>query len=162
MGKRRSSRDAALAGIYAQVPSVHCKGLCQEACGPIDMTPREDTRIRDAGVDIPQAADAIRQLRDTGDYACPALDAAGRCSVYEVRPLICRLWGAVEELRCPHGCVPDGGWLSDSAAMELMNVAFRAGGAEAKARPPGALTAKLDRNPGLRRALQQYVREARL
>ncbi len=31
----------------------------------------------------------------------------GRCSVYEVRPLICRLWGATEAMPCPFGCEPD-------------------------------------------------------
>lgn len=30
----------------------------------------------------------------------------GRCSVYVVRPLLCRLWGMVDKMRCPHGCVP--------------------------------------------------------
>ena len=28
------------------------------------------------------------------------------CACYEERPLMCRLFGAVENLRCPHGCAP--------------------------------------------------------
>jgi Fe-S-cluster containining protein len=30
-----------------------------------------------------------------------------RCTVYEARPLICRVYGAAEGLRCPHGCTPE-------------------------------------------------------
>jgi hypothetical protein len=32
----------------------------------------------------------------------------------------CRLWGAVEWLACPAGCVPAGGWLPDETAFALM------------------------------------------
>lgn len=38
---------------------------------------------------------------------CPALDFIGRCSVYEIRPLICRLWGVVETMKCHYGCEPE-------------------------------------------------------
>jgi hypothetical protein len=29
----------------------------------------------------------------------------GRCSIYQDRPLICRLYGVAEGLPCPHGCL---------------------------------------------------------
>jgi Fe-S-cluster containining protein len=38
---------------------------------------------------------------------CPyAVD--GRCEIYEKRPLLCRMFGAVDDplLTCPHGCGP--------------------------------------------------------
>lgn len=38
---------------------------------------------------------------------CPALDFVGRCSVYEHRPMICRLWGLVEDMPCHYGCKPE-------------------------------------------------------
>jgi Fe-S-cluster containining protein len=112
--------DANLATLHAQIPDPGCKGLCVEACGPIDMHPYERARIRKAGVVIPQPEEAVAQLLDTGAYACPAL-ADGRCSVYEVRPLICRLWGAVEDLRCEHGCTPPGGHLPAADARKILN-----------------------------------------
>lgn len=97
-------------GLYAQVPDVDCKGLCVESCGPIDMHPYERARVRRAGVRIPAPGDALQQIVETGEYACPAL-AGGRCSVYELRPMICRVWGASEELSCGHGCRPASGRL---------------------------------------------------
>jgi Fe-S-cluster containining protein len=51
---------------------------------------------------------------------CPAL-VDGRCSVYDVRPLICRLYASAEGLRCPHGCQPVSGMLSDADAGRLRN-----------------------------------------
>lgn len=37
---------------------------------------------------------------------CPAL-VENRCTVYDVRPTICRLWGAGPGMACPWGCEPD-------------------------------------------------------
>lgn len=81
---------------YTEVPDVACKGLCADACGVIAMSRVEYAHLteqagREPGVD--------------GSGTCAVL-VAGRCSAYEARPLICRLYGAVETLRCPHGCVP--------------------------------------------------------
>jgi Fe-S-cluster containining protein len=40
------------------------------------------------------------------DAVCDYL-SEGKCSVYDQRPAICRLFGSTEKLMCPHGCVPD-------------------------------------------------------
>src|SRR2546429_6087610 len=45
----------------------------------------------------------------------------GRCTVYEVRPMICRLWGMVEGMQCPHGCVPEGGHLTEDRKSTRLN-----------------------------------------
>jgi Fe-S-cluster containining protein len=29
-----------------------------------------------------------------------------RCSIYSVRPLVCRLYGVSNGMQCPHGCQP--------------------------------------------------------
>jgi len=154
MGKRRSAQDAELEAIYAQVPRVNCKGRCQYACTAIDMTPREDARIRAAGVEITPHQQALEQMKTGGDFACDALDAVGRCSVYELRPLVCRVWGTTPSLRCAYGCEPEGGWLTYAQTMELLNDARRVGGDSAHAVAPGQCTAKLERNPELARALE--------
>jgi hypothetical protein len=112
--------DTHYATLYDQVPDVDCKGLCVEACGPIDMHPYERARIRRAGVRIPSPADALRQIVSTGDYTCPALQE-GRCQVYEVRPMICRVWGASDELPCPHGCRPASGRLTGPQTRRLVD-----------------------------------------
>ena len=38
------------------------------------------------------------------DLVCPYLTDKGRCSIYDLRPLICRMFGTVEGMPCPHGC----------------------------------------------------------
>jgi hypothetical protein len=43
---------------------------------------------------------------------CPLL-VEGQCVGYHLRPLVCRAWGAVATMQCPHGCQPDQGWISE-------------------------------------------------
>lgn len=100
--------------LYDQIPDVQCKGLCADSCGPIDMHPYERARIRQAGVTIPEPRQALAQMAVTGDYACPAL-ADSRCTIYDLRPTICRAWGASEALPCEHGCRPVAGQLLTEA-----------------------------------------------
>lgn len=92
MNKRE--KEIALKRIYAKVPRVACKGLCQACCGPIGMTPMEAHRLNRA---------AGHKVNASKDLTCSAL-VDGRCSAYESRPLICRLWGASEAMPCHHGC----------------------------------------------------------
>lgn len=126
-----AERDARLAAIYASVPSAECKGLCQDSCGPLPMTVHEARRLRRSGKPIPHEDEAVVTLAATGSYVCPAL-VDGRCSIYEMRPLICRLYGAVDHpaLRCPHGCAPADGFLSAERAAELIEDAVAAGGGQ--------------------------------
>ena len=88
----------ALRRVYRKVPALECKGLCHETCGPIPLTAMERERIEESiGHPIGAVGD---------DMTCPLLDDNNRCSVYALRPLICRMWGAEETMRCPHGCIP--------------------------------------------------------
>lgn len=112
--------------IYASIPSVECKGLCQDSCGPIAMSVTEDDRIRSQGFDIPSMADAIAALEGGEDYYCPALDD-GQCAVYDDRPTICRLWGATQSMPCPHGCTPADA-LTQEQSHSLLVLAGQAGG----------------------------------
>lgn len=129
---RRSDIDAALAEIYAQIPDVGCKGLCADACGPIDGHPREFQRIHEeTGQRIPHGQALLASLADHGVYVCPALDEDKRCTVYEHRPYVCRLWGASEALRCPYGCRPvDGRELLTRRASHLLTLKLKQLGGE--------------------------------
>lgn len=103
--------------LYDQIPAVECKGHCgterhDTCCGPIICTALEAERL-DAydGVASPwesgTSPGTVRMDRlKLNFYICPHLGLNGRCTAYEARPLICRLWGAVENLRCPWGCRP--------------------------------------------------------
>lgn len=104
-----------LEAIYAELPELRCQRKCQEACGPVLMSTAEEGKFRAAGKVVP---DPVEMLRS--DHAeCPHLSPVGRCTAYEIRPLICRLWGSVEAMRCEWGCVPDR-WLSEAKARSLL------------------------------------------
>ena len=124
---RRSDQDAALDAVYAQIPDVGCKGLCKASCGPIEMSYRERSRIREnTGITIPPAA----QLIKSGSLTCPALTDEGQCGAYRYRPYVCRAWGASEEMPCRWGCRPaDGRPLLDAGeTYRLLGAANDAGG----------------------------------
>lgn len=86
--------------IYAKVPKIACKGLCVDSCGPIQMYKIEYKRLGE-----PPAAMTCTLLKD------------GRCTRYEDRPLICRLWGVVPEMPCPWGCAIEGGPIDGTPLM---------------------------------------------
>lgn len=84
-----------LKDVYAKVPKIACKGLCHESCGWIACGKKE--------ADAMQAAHGDRLTFVRGVNRCGYL-VENRCAVYAQRPLVCRLWGVVPELPCPHGC----------------------------------------------------------
>jgi len=106
----KSKKLRVLREIYASVPDPGCKGLCADECSTIPVFPFELEQLEAAaGRKLPtlEAGDKIGGLllgTQIGQ-TCPLL-VLGRCSVYEHRPLICRAFGSVEGLLCPHGCRP--------------------------------------------------------
>lgn len=58
---------------------------------------------------------------------CVLLTPMGRCSAYESRPMVCRLFGTTKALRCEHGCEPVR-WLADDEAAMLLAESIKAGG----------------------------------
>lgn len=89
--------DADLDALYASLPTIACQGKCQGACGPTPMSAREFSRLNGATLTPPGFHAQTRTCRYLKH---------DRCSVYPLRPLICRLYGIVESLRCPEGCEP--------------------------------------------------------
>jgi putative zinc- or iron-chelating protein len=120
------SRAERMEALYAQVPAIpDCKGHCWISCGPASMTPWELKRLADAGHRV--TSDEIAR-KAPGEFWCEALGPDGRCRAYALRPLICRLWGATEWLRCPWGCVPEGGFLPVAESVRLLYESYRVGG----------------------------------
>ena len=116
--------------MYASLPTIECQRKCQASCGPIAMSGYEFERMRARtpfmkleGNELniaPARGRAV--LMETFDKKCPLLNSAGSCSVYTIRPLICRLFGLVEKMKCPFGCEPSR-WVTDEEAFRLLNEA---------------------------------------
>lgn len=127
--------DARLQALYDRIPPIPaCQGLCSDSCGPIrpSVSVREVERMeRAAGQPLEPGMDAAvaaaRGLCRSND--CSMLTEDRRCGVYDLRPMVCRLWGSVENLKCPYGCVPEGGWLPADEGLALLVESIEIGGA---------------------------------
>jgi hypothetical protein len=116
---RRQDRE--LDALYAQLPELKCQGYCHDSCGPIAMSLRERARI----------IERARRPITCGEYAtCSMLTPERKCGIYDIRPLICRLWGLVKGMPCPYGCRPEGGLIDDAEGVRLLLEADRIGGPE--------------------------------
>jgi hypothetical protein len=102
--------QAELDALYAELPTIACQGKCWESCGPIPCTALEADRMHHH---------AGRRLNfDPVTGTCGYLTLEHRCGQYERRPLMCRMFGMVRGLPCPHGCQPSR-WLTDGEAVRL-------------------------------------------
>ncbi len=95
--------DAFFERVEARYTSdLACKAGCHDCCAPdLTVTPAEAEAI-EAFLEAlePDARASVADRATTSDGSrCAALDGAGRCSIYPVRPLVCRSHGVV--LRVP-------------------------------------------------------------
>jgi uncharacterized protein len=88
LARRRAILDA--------LPGVACKGLCASSCRDLTFSILDLLAIR-----LAYDVDPIHSSPD--ERTCGAL-VDGQCSIHDERPMICRLWGVVDDLACPHGC----------------------------------------------------------
>lgn len=114
-------QDEKLQAIYDRIPAMkNCRGLCADSCGPIECSVREAQKMeRESG----------RKL-EAPCGTCSMLTPLGRCSVYELRPVICRIFGTTRALRCQHGCEPEF-WLDDTEGLAMIRDSLMIGGAPA-------------------------------
>lgn len=101
-----------LEDIYSKIPAIDCKGLCYDQCTLIIALPVELDNIGlnphfktlDDGKVL---VHLIKQDWNDSDgcLTCPMLKD-NKCSIYDKRPLICRLYGVVENMKCRFGCKP--------------------------------------------------------
>ena len=92
--------------LYQLIPEFICSEGCYECCknfGVPSRTKVEDERLekflRDNGMEPGEAR----------GHTCPYLDETlpeGGCSIYPVRPLICRLYGTSPSYLCKMGIRP--------------------------------------------------------
>lgn len=117
MSHKRKSEQR-LDALYETLPTIECKGLCQESCGPIGMTTVEFRRILESTEIVPSI---------DGQGTCLLL-VDGKCSVYEVRPTICRLWGITRGMECPFGCIPTPRYLTREEGFKILGKVDKATG----------------------------------
>ena len=87
-----------IARLREQVPTFKCVLGCHDCCGPVTTSSEEMSRLPvKTGTEHTEALD---------DYRCVHLGPNG-CTVYEERPLICRLFGTTPKMPCPNGRRPE-------------------------------------------------------
>ena len=93
------SKTRTLEQLYRDIPATSCPPGCGQCCGPTPVTPEEAQALGLATGSVTTPTDA--------QGTCAFLRDA-RCTVYERRPLMCRLFGASREpgLACDLGCKP--------------------------------------------------------
>jgi hypothetical protein len=109
-----------LEALYRLVPKVNCQQKCQAACGPIAMSGGEHRRIVERTGEQPTCH----------NLTCSLLNEQGQCSVYDIRPAICRLYGVTPQLRCPFGCQPEVWWTNMQGHEWITRVIEASGGKE--------------------------------
>ena len=88
--------------LYAMIPEVGCPEGCVACCvnfGVPSRTEEEDRRIK------AYLESQGRTIGTAQGTRCPYVTANG-CSIYPVRPFICRLYGASPNYRCRLGVQP--------------------------------------------------------
>lgn len=98
--------------IYNKIPDVNCKGLCVDACTAVGMSKGEWRRLTLSSGKRPQIKN---------DGSCIYL-LNGKCSEYDKRPLVCRLFGAAPDLPCKFGCKPNKPFPQELADRLLLEV----------------------------------------
>lgn len=109
-----SKRERKLNNLYSEVPSIKCKGLCAAiSCTELALSIDEVRNLhKDSGKPVKLENGQCNHLQE------------GRCQSYDKRPVICRLWGVTESMRCPHGCEAEK-ILSDGEAKDLIRRVFK-------------------------------------
>lgn len=101
---------ADLQAVYDQLPAVHCKGRCADACTVAPASELERHLVAEVGRPLrPHMPHRVHlQLINAGVHQrCPNLGPVNNCLVYERRPLICRSFGSWRTSACEHGCLAD-------------------------------------------------------
>ena len=89
--------------LYEKIPSSTCKKGCSECCtNMIQFAPSEEKTM--GGYEYNGVCSHLKN---------------GRCTIYENRPFICRIFGTSEILKCDD-CVPER-YLNQAETLELVH-----------------------------------------
>ena len=124
-----TQRLAKIEDLLKDLPKFTCVEGCDICCGPVSGTRLEWQRIlkvsgRKEKEIQNEAKKSVAKYEETGQSAhlkCPLLKPGGGCSVYEVRPATCRLFGVVEHelMTCPVAGVAEGK-ISNEKSLQIL------------------------------------------
>ncbi len=125
-----------LEAVYSELPKIECRRKCIDSCGPLIVPRVEHDQVVKTGFHIPVADISKVPLNETwarhgkenlvgwntqGNFICVNLyPFSGKCRVYAVRPLVCRVWGLMKRMQCPFGCIPER-WMSEEEVQGLFD-----------------------------------------
>ena len=105
---------ATIKRLRKQIPTFECIEGCTDCCGPVHAAPWEESQIeKHTGKEakfhllLTEIAASKSILGPDICLRCP-YSLNGNCEIYDDRPIICRLFGTVDEpsMLCPHGRRP--------------------------------------------------------
>ena len=93
MNHNRKDLVKELISLYSEVPTFRCLPDCTDCCGPVFFSGLEFSRVK--------------PFMQPNSMKCPYSKNA-RCSIYDKRPMVCRLFGnvAYDKLTCSFKCGP--------------------------------------------------------
>lgn len=75
---------------------------CGECCGPVPINESEYRCIKNYVDQHPEVRDVVNAEHQ--QMECVFRDNSNkRCAIYPVRPMVCRLFGVIDEMKCPNG-----------------------------------------------------------
>ncbi|MFA9204877.1 MAG: YkgJ family cysteine cluster protein [Bacteroidia bacterium] len=94
--------------LYRQIPKTSpCKAGCMDCCGPVAWAKEEFAKVEadllpsSARIELMGVSSVVDAVSGRCAFATPQ-----GCRVYDRRPLVCRLFGALKGaplMECPHG-----------------------------------------------------------
>ncbi len=103
---------ATIKRLRKQIPTFECIPGCTDCCGPVHAAPWEESQIeKHTGKEakfrrlLNEIAASKSSFGPNVCLRCP-YSLNGNCGIYNDRPIICRLFGTIPEVLCPHGRRP--------------------------------------------------------
>lgn len=107
----------------ASIPKFDCEPGCHACCGIVPFNKAEcdaAVKVRPLEQWEPFGEGAWVPASALVTMSCPFV-SGGCCTVYETRPMVCRLFGAVDHpmMTCPKGCGPKKK-ITDAKSREIL------------------------------------------
>jgi len=111
--------------ILDYLPDIDCELKCADACGTLSISDFEENQLmtkitkKKYGIEYVRLGtveeNRLKIIEHKTSHQpscqclakCPYLTNNNLCGIHLDRPVICRLYGIVEDFKCKYGCTPD-------------------------------------------------------